>query len=96
MNINFMLLYLINTILVLFLFTNDIKSLQSNANFRPKVRNVYKKVSGPSNGHHTSYNDEMKASNGFSFNERFVLEKKIKENLLDLLKNYHASSMSLR
>ena len=42
-----------------------------------------------------SHNARKSTSNLLS-NELVVIEKKIKENLLDRLKNFHASSMKLR
>ena len=38
----------------------------------------------------------LKDTNDFSVNQRLVIEKKIKENLMDRLKTLHASSRALR
>jgi hypothetical protein len=42
------------------------------------------------------YHNARKSTSNLLSNELVVIEKKIKENLLDRLKNFHASTMKLR
>lgn len=98
MNVYVNYLCVVNCVLVLFSFENRINSLQYNvmSAFYPKSGSVLGKTTCLNNKDRKKYHNEMKSYAGLSLNERYFLQKKIKENLLDLLKNYHASSMSWR
>jgi hypothetical protein len=96
MNLKTKSLYFINCIFVLIIISNNINITRT---FQlPSLQHIrsylFYKTLGLTNQKH--YNNARKSTSNLLSNELVVIEKKIKENLLDRLKNFHASTMKLR
>jgi len=91
-----MSLYFINCIFVLFIISNNINTIETKQ--LPSLQHIrthmiYKTMSLTNQKH---YHSARKSISNLLSNELLVIEKKIKENILDRLKNFHASTMKLR
>ncbi len=96
MNLKTTSLYFINCIFVLFIISNNINTIKTYQlpSLQHISSNLFYKIMSLNNRKH--YNNARKSTSNLLSNDLVVIEKKIKENLLDRLKNFHASTMKLR
>ena len=96
MNLKTKSLYFINSIFVLIIISNNINITRTFPH--PSLQHIrsylfYKTIGLTIQ---KRYHNTRKSTSNLLSKEMVVIEKKIKENLLDRLKNFHASTMKLR